>query len=276
MAKQEDITAAAKHFYGEIQVEDRNKALSGDTGIVDHHFGVGEVDLTDLERMTDDQIMATIRRLEENQATRLIGCMGGVRSDDVVLDAGSGRGGTAFRLVQASGCRVEGITIARYQADFATEAAGRLGLADKTHFSVMDMLALGYADNTFDHVFTNETTMYVVDLHELFAGFRRVLKPGGRYTLATWNINQDYGDNPYVEPINDHYRVGMHTDLEYREALGMNGFRIVTDVDLTKQVIPHWEIRSRWSMASGVEEYYLSGHKDRAILYKMMCAEAVK
>ena len=131
MAKQEDITAAAKHFYGEIQVEDRNKALSGDTGIVDHHFGIGKVDLTDLERMTDDQMMVMIRQLEENQARRLIGYMEGVRSEDVILDAGCGRGGTAFRLVRASGCRVEGVTIAGYQADFATEAAGRLGLADK-------------------------------------------------------------------------------------------------------------------------------------------------
>lgn len=111
MARQEDITGAAKHFYGEIQVEDRNKALSGDTGIVDHHFGIGKVNLADLELMTDDQMMATIRRLEENQAMRLIGHMGEVCSDDVVLDAGCGRGGTAFRLVQTSGCRVEGITM---------------------------------------------------------------------------------------------------------------------------------------------------------------------
>lgn len=276
MARQEGITKAAKHFYGQIQVEDRNKALSGDSGIVDHHFGIGKMDLTDLDRMTDDEIKATIRRLEENQVMRLVGYMGKVRSDDVVLDAGCGRGGTAFRLVQTSGCRVEGITIARYQADFATKAAGQLGLTDKTHFSVMDMLALGYPDNTFDHIFTNETTMYVVDLYKLFAGFRKVLKPGGRYTLATWNINQDYGDNPYVEPINDHYKIEMHTDLEYRKALEMNGFRLVTDNDLTEEVIPHWEIRSRWSMASGVEKYYLAGHKERAILYKMMSAEAVK
>lgn len=276
MARQEDITKAAKRFYGEIQVEDRNKALGGDTSIVDHHFGIGKVDLAGLDQMTDDEIKATIRQLEENQAMRLFEYMGGVRSDDVVLDVGCGRGGTAFRLAQASGCRVEGITIVPYQADFATKAAGRLGLADKTRFGVMDMLALGYPDNTFDHVFTNETTMYVVDLYKLFAGFRRVLKPGGRYTLATWNINQDYGDNPYVEPINDHYKIEMHTDSEYREALEMNGFRIVTDSDLTEEVIPHWEIRSRWSMASGVERYYLAGHKERAILYKMMSAEAVK
>lgn len=276
MIEQRDLTAATRKFYGEIQVEDRNLRLSGDTGVVDHHFGVGKFDLSELDKMGQGEIARAIRNLEDNQARMLIEMMGEVLSHHRVLDAGCGRGGTVFRLHEAKNCRIEGITIAGYQAKFAQGVANRSGIQSRIHFEEMDMLNLGYPEDLFDHVLTNETTMYVVKLGPLFAEFKRVLKKGGKYTLATWCINQDYGsDNPYVNPINKHYGVVMHTEAEYRQALVETGFQIIDDRDLTKQVIPHWELRSRWEEASGVELHYLEGHKKRAILYKMVSTALV-
>lgn len=273
MIRQENLIVAARHFYGEIQVDDRNLRLSGDSGVVDHHFGVGKFDLSMLDEMTQAEISLAIRNLENNQARMLIEMMGEVQPHHRVLDAGCGRGGTALRLHEDKGCKIEGITIAGYQAKFANEVTARRGFQSGIHFKEMDMLNLGYPENSFDHVFTNETTMYVVNLRQLFAEFRRVLKEGGKYTLATWCINQDYGpDNPYVEPINKHYGVVMHTEAEYKQALTGAGFEIIDDRDLTDLVIPHWELRSRWEEASGVESHYLEGHKNRAILYKMVSA----
>lgn len=273
MIEQEKLTGAAKYFYDQIQVNDRNLRLSGDTWIVDHHFGVGEFDVSGLDQMGQAEIAGAIRRLEDNQARMLIEIMGEVLPHHRVLDAGCGRGGTAFRLSEIKGCRIEGITIAGYQAKFAQEAAFRKDFQLRIHFGEMNMLKLGFPANLFDHIFTNETTMYVVDLSQLFAEFGRVLKQGGRYTFATWCINQNYGsENSYVDPINKHYGVMMHTEAEYGRALTEAGFEIVDMRDLTDLVIPHWELRSRWKEASGVENYYLEGHKKRALLYKMVSA----
>lgn len=271
MITQENLIDAARRFYGKIQVDDRNLRLSGDTGVVDHHFGVGTFDLSRLDEMSQTEISLAIRSLEDNQARMLIEMMGRVLPHHRVLDAGCGRGGTALRLHEAKACKVEGITIAGYQAKFVNEVIARRGFQSGIHFEEMDMLRLAFPANSFDHIFTNETTMYVVDLGQLFAGFGWVLKQGGRYTFATWCINQDYGpDNPYVDPINKHYGVVMHSEMEYDRALSESSFKVVDSRDLTHMVIPHWELRSRWEEASGVETYYLEGHKKRALLYKMV------
>lgn len=227
--------------------------------------------MSGLDEMSQKEISLAIRSLEDNQARMLIEMMGEVLPHHRVLDAGCGRGGTALRLREAKECNIESVTISGYQAKFAHAVTARRGFQSGIHFEEMDMLKLGFPADSFDHVFTNETTMYVADLSQLFAEFGRVLKRGGKYTLATWCINQDYGpENPYVDPINNHYGVVMHTEAEYRQALTEAGFEIIDDRDLTDLVIPHWELRSRWGEASGVETYYLEGHKKRALLYKMV------
>lgn len=277
-SSQEALTRGTRRFYNDIQVNDRNLALSGGSGVVDHHFGIGVWNVNQIDTMTQDEISGAIRQLEEAQARMLISKMKPVGAEDRVLDAGCGRGGTAIRLHEETGARVEGITIAPYQARFAAGEVGRRGYGGM-HFTEMNMLRQAFAPETFDQVVTNETTMYVLNLEKLFGEFRRVLKPGGRYTLATWNINEAYRGaegqtaEKFVNPINDHYGVRMHTDAAYKGALDKTGFDITEDVDLTHLVIPHWVLRTKWERASGVEQPFLEGHRERAILYKMISAK---
>jgi geranyl diphosphate 2-C-methyltransferase len=169
--------------------------------------------------------------------------MGPVLPTHRVLDAGSGRGGTAFSIVNRFDADVTGITIAPYQAKFSQDLAKNHWQTRKATFMVMNMLALGFDEDTFDHIITNETTMYISDLEKLFTGFRRVLKSQGKYTLATWCINETYeGREDLVEKINSHYPgTKMHTRQEYREAIATSGLSEIEYKDLTQDAIPHWE-----------------------------------
>lgn len=274
---QKNLTRDVGKFYQITQTNDRNLRMAEGGGLVNHHFGLGSP--KNLKSISSQEnISRALHELELNQIEVLIKTMGTIENTDKILDAGSGRGGTAFAIVNKFNASVDGITIAPYQANFSNALARDYWKTTKAKFSVMDMLKLDFPDNTFNHVITNETTMYIVDLPLLFSGFKRVLVPHGRYTLATWCINEaSSGWERISQRIHDNYPGSrMHTKKEYLDALETSGFKIVQNNHLTDEAIPYWKIRSTWNEKSGIESAYLEGHKKRQILYVMVSSESSK
>ena len=56
----------------------------------------------------------------------------------------------------------------------------RLGLADRVTHEHGDALALDVAPGAFDLIWTQNSGMNIEDKARLYAGFARVLRPGGR------------------------------------------------------------------------------------------------
>ena len=109
-----------------------------------------------------------------------------VTSEDRVLDAGSGIGGTA-RLVAAQ--RRAHVTAIDLTADFCDTSRWlntAVGLEDQIDVHEGDVLALPFADGSFDVVFSQHVQMNIADKARLYAEARRVLAPGGR--LALWDV----------------------------------------------------------------------------------------
>ena len=159
MAKQEDLRKSTSRFYNEVNIGyDRNLKLAGDSGLLDHHFGLGYFDTSKIPGMSQQEISDAIRSLETIQARVLIDMMGDVTPQHQVLDAGCGRGGTAFRLHDLKHCEIDGVTIAGKQAQFASAEAQQRGCQYGVRFWEMDMLALGFPQSSFDRIFSNETT----------------------------------------------------------------------------------------------------------------------
>lgn len=265
---QQALTAGVRRYY-DRQQSDRNLLLSGESGIVNHHFGIGDFDRSvPLDELSQEEIAARLHQLEMNQIEVLLGRMGEVLPGQRVLDAGCGRGGTALSIALRTGARVDAITISPYQHGFASALAERRGISDHVRFHRMDYLHLDFPSDCFDHVITNESTQYVLDVRDLVGGFSRVLRPGGRYTCATWCTHEDFdGRNPYVEPINLHYGTHINSRRDYLEALTKHGFTSIEVDDVTELAIPYWELRCQWQHRSGVELEFLRGHQERKILY---------
>jgi geranyl diphosphate 2-C-methyltransferase len=265
---QQALTEGVRRYYDRQQT-DRNLLLGGAFGIVNHHFGIGDFDRSVApDELPQEVIAQRLHRLEMNQIDVLLERMGEVRPEHRVLDAGCGRGGTALSIVERTGASVDGITISPYQHDFAAALARRRGLSARLRFQLMNYLELAFPDACFDHVLTNESTQYVLDVRDLVAGFARVLRPRGRYTCATWCANEEFeGRNEFVEPINLHYGTSINSRRDYLEALEKHGFRSIEVDDRTEQAIPYWELRCQWQHRSGVELDFLFGHRERKILY---------
>ncbi|MGK5544268.1 SAM-dependent methyltransferase [Streptomyces sp. URMC 127] len=266
---------AAFAYYDNKRNDALNLGLGEIDGFYHHHFAVGDfnrqvLQLTGEER--ERSVNAEMHRMETRQVQALVEALRPVSPQERVLDAGSGRGGTAFLLHQEFGCRIDGVNISTYQNQFAREQAVRHACADRVRFHDRNMALTGFPEGSFDYVVTNETTMYV-ELNETFAEFTRLLKPGGRYVLLTWCINDAVAPhNPESEAIDRHYHCHTHRRSSYLRAL-LNSRLIPYQIDdLTRSATPYWELRSHSSLATGIEKHYLDGYRNDHVNYMRISA----
>jgi geranyl diphosphate 2-C-methyltransferase len=244
--------------------------------IYHHHYGIGEPDPAVLRtpiEVRDEAIIRELHRLETAQADVLLDNLGRIGPDDRVLDGGSGRGGTSIMANARFGCRVDGVTISEYQASFANEQAERRGCHDRVRFHLRNMLETGFPDGSFQAIWTNETSMYV-DLFELYREFHRLLPRGGRYVCITGCYNDVLGEkSPSVTRIDDHYICNVHGRSTYFKALAANDLVPIKVVDLTPETIPYWELRSRSSVSTGIEEAFLTAYREETFHYLLIVAD---
>ncbi|GAA0691505.1 methyltransferase domain-containing protein [Kitasatospora atroaurantiaca] len=256
-----------------------NLRLGEVTGTFHHHYGIGDVDPSVFEGpedTRDERIIREMHRLETAQADFLLDQLGDIGPEDRILDAGSGRGGTSFLANLRFGCHVDGISISEKQVRFANDQARQRGVADKVDFHFRNMLDNGFPAATVRAAWNNESTMYV-DLFKLFEEHARVLKPGGRYVTITGCYNDVHGRQPSraVSQIDAHYICDIHPRSDYFAAMSANNLVPISVVDLTAATIPYWELRAESSVATGIEQAFLTAYKEGSFHYLMIAADKV-
>ena len=100
-----------------------------------------------------------------------------------VLDVGGGFGGPARTLAVEFGCLVTTVDLTDSYVRAAQALTARMGLDDRVSHHVGNALALPFPDGAFDLVWTQNSGMNIADKERLYAGFHRVLRPGGRLAL---------------------------------------------------------------------------------------------
>jgi geranyl diphosphate 2-C-methyltransferase len=243
-----------------------------------HHYGVGPYDPSILDgpaATREQRIISELHRLESAQADLLLDHLGPIGPENLILDGGSGRGGTSIMAHQRFGCEVDGVSISEYQVGFANEQAARRGIADKVRFHFRNMLETQFPGNTRQAIWTNETTMYV-DLFDLYAEFARLLRFGGRYVCITGCANDVTGlRSKAVSRINEHYTCDIHPRSQYFKALAANGLVPINVVDLTPATIPYWELRAKSEVATGIEESFLTAYREGSFHYLLIAADRI-
>jgi len=265
-------------YWNTNQQDPVNLRLGDVDGLYHHHYGIGAYDPSVLEgpaETRDERIIKELHRLETAQANTLLDHLGDIGPGDRLLDAGSGRGGTSIMANQRFGCRVDGVTISEYQVGFANAQATERGVADQVRFHFRNMLHTGFETGSLQGIWTNETTMYV-DLHELFGEFSRLLGFGGRYVCITGCYNDVTGGrSKAVSRIDEHYICNIHPRSEYFKAMATNNLVPINVVDLTAATIPYWELRAKSSVATGIEEPFLTAYRENSFHYLLIAADRV-
>jgi SAM-dependent methyltransferase len=96
-----------------------------------------------------------------------------------VLDVGGGLGGPARTLAAEFGCQVAVIDPTESYVRTGQALTARVRLADRVTHRLGDALALDLGAGAFDVVWTQNSGMNIADKERLYAGFARVLRPGG-------------------------------------------------------------------------------------------------
>ncbi len=116
---------------------------------------------------------------------RRLAAQSAVRPGDRVLDAACGTGDLALADLKAGASRVTGLDFSERMLERARHKSSAIEWVQG------DMLALPFADETFDAVTVGFGVRNVADLELALRELRRVLRPGGR--LAILEITQPRG-----------------------------------------------------------------------------------
>lgn len=264
--------------YWNAEKDPVNIKLGEVDGLYHHHYGLGEYDpsvLVGPAETREQRIIEEMHRLETAQAEVLLDHLGDITPGDRLLDAGSGRGGTSIMANARFGCHVDGVSISEQQVAFANDQAAKRGVADKVSFHFRNMLDTRLESGSRRAIWTNETTMYV-DLFELFAEFSRLLEYGGRYVCITGCSNDVTGmRSKAVSKIDEHYTCNIHPRSEYFKALVANNLVPIQVIDLTPDTIPYWELRAKSSVATGIEDPFLTAYKEGSFHYLLIVADRI-
>jgi cyclopropane fatty-acyl-phospholipid synthase-like methyltransferase len=124
-----------------------------------------------------------------------------VGAGDVLLDMACGRGGPGIWVAAHTGARLIGVDIAETAVAAARARAAQAGLSDSA-FQVGTFDDSGLADAGADAAMSIDALLFAPDKAAALAELARVLRPGGRLVVTTW----DYHSQPRGRPpqVADH------------------------------------------------------------------------
>ena len=168
-------------------------------------------------------------------ATSQLADLAEITSNDEVLDAGSGIGGTARYLADQYGCTVTTIDLTEEYCETARWLNRLVGLDDRISVHHGDVTELPFAKASFDVVISQHVQMNVTDKTRLYQQARQVLVTGGR--LAIWDITAGTpGALDYPLPWADRPELShLAAADQLRAVIDAAGFTVVHWNDLTEQ-----------------------------------------
>ena len=185
-----------------------------------------------------------------------------VDSAQKILDVGCGIGGSTLYLAKQFQAKAVGITLSPVQAMRAGERAKEKSIVRSpwksfetldtpvaVDFSVTDALATPFPDDYFDFVWSMESGEHMPDKQAFLAECYRVLKPGGRFLMATWchreidNLAGPLTDSEqmHLDTLYQLYHLPYVISLSnYADLAERVGFRNTTTAAWSQQVAFFW------------------------------------
>jgi MPBQ/MSBQ methyltransferase len=164
-----------------------------------------------------------------------------------LLDVGCGIGGTSrFIAKQKTNWSITGISISPQQIKRASDLAVSQGVTN-VQFQCCDAMKMPFPDESFDGVWSCESAEHMPDKSAFLRECFRVLKPGGRFVLATW-CQRDDSQVAFTKEEESRldflYKEWCHPRFasleEYASIASQNGLTKIQSTDWTAETLPAW------------------------------------
>ena len=152
-----------------------------------------------------------------------------IRAGDLILDIGSGIGGTARHMAHTTGAKVVGIDLTPEFVEVAKQLSELVG--DQTDFRVGSAYDLPLDDNVADFATLLHVGMNIPDKQQVFTEAFRVLRAGG--TFAVYDVMR-MNEEPIEFPVpwaTKQDQSFVETPDTYRRAAEETGFKITSERD---------------------------------------------
>jgi len=158
----------------------------------------------------------------------------------MLLDVGSGLGGSAVRLAEKVGCSVIGLDLVESNVKSASAMAESRGVTERVRFYQGDAMDLPFDNNAFTMIWSLDAWAHVPDRALLLKECARVLAPGGQIVFADW-LRTGPEDDFYRTTLLPELCCPSYETLEgYKGFLRDNGFVDIKAQDVSEQYASHY------------------------------------
>jgi SAM-dependent methyltransferase len=160
-----------------------------------------------------------------------------LRNGDQLVDIACGRGGYGIELARRTGSKLTGVDFSAVALEWARRIAAERLTQGQAEFRLGTLTETGLADESADALVCTDSIQFAEPPAAALAEFRRVLKPGGRLALTTWQPV-----NPGDQSVGPRLR-----DLDVEAGLVHAGF-----ADVVVEPRPQWYAQERAAFEEAV------------------------
>ena len=158
----------------------------------------------------------------------------------MVLDIGTGLGGTPRLLAEEFGCRCHGVELTRTRFADAVRLTRLVGLDDLVTFSQGDFMSVDVPGRPFDLAIMQGAVMHFPDLSGLLERIAGLCRPGGRLAIEDGviaDVPPTSAGKHELERLLHHWNGRFQRRDEWPALLERAGFRVDRMDDLTDLAI---------------------------------------